>query len=120
MRGLGVDLTRAAIGSVLAAGGIDEAERNRLLQGPMPVPEPITTSAPATAAEPLPTNAPLFSKAADDYYRLRVGQAGGEAAAGGAVQTIKQRCAAFIDILGDRPVDQYKPSDIQDFVFRLG
>jgi hypothetical protein len=56
------------------------------------------------------SSAPLFSQLEDKYVALR--EAGG--AGRGAVSTIRARVQVFKELAGDRPLDGYKPIDMQN------
>jgi len=58
---------------------------------------------------------PLFSRVARAYIAMR--RAGG--AREGELQTLELRLKTFLDLMGDRPVDTYFPSDLQGWVTRM-
>lgn len=61
------------------------------------------------------SSAPLFSELEDEYFKLR--RAGG--ASESAISTGRMRAAAFVALIGDRPIDCYLPIDLQNFVNEL-
>lgn len=74
--------------------------------------QPDNTSSPAVQN---PSMAPLFSVLADEYLEIRKG--GG--AEKGALSTARLRLDTFIELVGDRPLDQYHPIDLQNYVNEL-
>lgn len=58
---------------------------------------------------------PLFSQIAEEYLSLRKGGGADEA----VISTARLRLDAFIELVGDRPLDQYRPLDLQNYVNEL-
>jgi hypothetical protein len=71
----------------------------------------VATAAPAKTPQP-ESDAPLFSAALADYLDLREG-AGEEK---GTISTARMRAEVFVAVMGDRPIDQYLPFDLQKFI----
>ncbi len=67
------------------------------------------------AAQPKCNEAPLFSQVANEYITSR--EAG--SASKSDLQTLKLRLKTFLDIIGDKPVDQYFFRDRQTYVNRM-
>jgi hypothetical protein len=73
---------------------------------------------PAASAEQPEANAgpsPLFSQIEDEYLAIR--ENGGASA--GAISTARWRTSVFKTLVGDRPLDQYMPIDLQNYVNEL-
>jgi integrase len=58
---------------------------------------------------------PLFSVLEEEYFKIR--EAGG--ASRGAISTGRLRTGVFKTLVGDRPLDQYLPIDLQNYVNEL-
>jgi hypothetical protein len=58
---------------------------------------------------------PLFSQIEDEYLAIR--ENGGASA--GAISTARWRTSVFKTMVGDRPLDQYMPIDLQNYVNEL-
>ncbi|PPQ30949.1 hypothetical protein CCR94_10740 [Rhodoblastus sphagnicola] len=71
----------------------------------------VAKAAPAKTPQPQ-SDAPLFSAALADYLDLREG-AGEEK---GTISTARMRAEVFVAVMGDRPIDQYLPFDLQKFI----
>jgi integrase len=79
-------------------------------------PEPQTTAVSQTSAAHTGVSAmPLFSKIARAYIEMRRENGAGR----GEVQTLELRLKTFLDVMGDRPVDDYFPTDLQTWVTRM-
>ena len=59
---------------------------------------------------------PTFGEVSGAYLRMRIEAAGEETR---DVQTLRLRRRVWIEVVGDRPVDHYKPHDLQTFVNRM-
>ncbi len=59
---------------------------------------------------------PTFSKVSQDYIDMRIGRDGANHA---DISTLQLRRQTFIDVMGDRPIDRYRPSDLQTYVNRM-
>ncbi|WP_129276008.1 hypothetical protein [Bradyrhizobium betae] len=73
---------------------------------------------PAALPEQREANAgpsPLFSQIEDEYLAIR--ENGGASA--GAISTARWRTSVFKTLVGDRPLDQYMPIDLQNYVNEL-
>ena len=109
-------LTQGALASVLKYGeglldanGIDVAPALASLSGNTASLRP-APSAPASSGR-----VPLFSEISRAYITVR--REGG--APRTELQTLELRRKTWIDVIGDRPVDQYRPSDAQTYVNRM-
>jgi hypothetical protein len=58
---------------------------------------------------------PLFSQIEDEYLTIR--ENGGASA--GTISTARRRTGVFKTLAGDRPLDQYMPIDLQNYVNEL-
>ncbi|MBF9235113.1 hypothetical protein [Microvirga alba] len=80
------------------------------------VPASLPRSAPlAVPAQPVSTK-PLFSQVADEYIAMRIGSDGADHK---DIKYLGLRKRVFLEIVGDKPVDTYKQSDLQKFVNEL-
>jgi len=70
---------------------------------------------PAVSAQPASTK-PLFSQIADEYIAMRIGSDGPDHK---DIKYLELRKRVFLEIVGDKPVDTYKQSDLQLFVNEL-
>ncbi len=70
---------------------------------PVPPPAPISSGSPA---------APLFSAALATYLELREGAGENR----GTISTARMRADVFLAVMGDKPIDEYLPHDLQKFV----
>jgi integrase len=111
-------LTQGALASVLKyseglldANGIDVAPALASLPGNTAPPGP----APSARAASSSGRVPLFSEISTAYISVR--REGG--APRTELQTLELRRKTWIDVIGDRPVDQYRPSDAQTYVNRM-
>lgn len=59
----------------------------------------------------------LFSEAANEYVNTRIAANGGKET--GDVHSIRFRTALFIELIGDRPISEYGPGDLQTFINQL-
>ncbi len=75
---------------------------------------PVATSIPPRQSDTSKT--PTFSAISDAYLRMRIEAAGKETR---DIQTLRLRRRAWLEVIGDRPVDEYKPSDLQAYVNRM-
>jgi hypothetical protein len=85
-----------------------------------PIAPPIALAAAAPPAKDVTpaataTSAPLFSVAASEYLELRAG-AGADSA---TLSTARMRLDAFLALMGDKPIDVFKPRDLQLYVNTL-
>jgi len=80
-----------------------------------PVIAPASAAPPAVPAQPASTK-PLFSRIADEYIAMRIGSDGPDHK---DVKYLELRKRVFLEIVGDKPVDTYKQSDLQLFVNEL-
>lgn len=79
---------------------------------------PVRRDPPAALPEQREANAgpsPLFSQIEDEYLAIR--ENGGASA--GAISTARWRTSVFKTLVGDRPLDQYMPIDLQNYVNEL-
>ena len=75
---------------------------------------PVAAIAAPAPVQPLhpQSDAPLFSAALAHYLELREG-AGEDR---GTISTARMRAEVFIAVMGDKPIDQYLPFDLQKFI----
>lgn len=64
-----------------------------------------------------PTTIPMFRAAADVYIETRVAANGGRE--NGDIHAIRSRAALFAEVIGDRPIGNYGPGDLQKFLLAL-
>lgn len=84
-----------------------------------PLAPSLTTDTPAPAAHVAPATAksmPFFSTVSQDYINMRVER---DSADHPEIGTLILRRRTFLEVIGDRPVDQYFPSDLQAYVNRM-
>lgn len=72
-------------------------------------------SSEVAAADQYPV--PLFSRAAEEYLAARIKAAGGVET--GDIHSIRGRVALFIELHGDRKLDEYTTVDLEDFFSTL-
>lgn len=74
------------------------------------LPLPVTPPPPAVVS-----GCPTFDEVSGRYIELRRAMG----ASKGEVDTLLLRRKTFLDVIGDRPVDDYSPSDLQRYVIRM-
>lgn len=84
----------------------------------------LATIGKATSLLPLPVmppppavvpGCPTFGEVSGRYIELRRAMG----ASKGEIDTLQLRRKTFLDVIGDRPVDDYSPSDLQRYVIRM-
>ena len=79
-----------------------------------PAPPAVTppSATPAPGARPLPT----FSELSERHIKMRIENNADES----EIQRHRIAAETFLAIVGDRPIDQYYPTDLQTYVSRMG
>ncbi len=120
-------LTRNALGDVLRLARDPSKAMSALHAVARVAPEPQTTpprpqattvegAAPVRPPASVRAGLPTFGEVSEDYIRMRT-KADGENHAD--IKYLRLRRRTFLDVIGDRPVDQYYPSDLQDYVSNM-
>jgi hypothetical protein len=103
-------LTRGALSNVLALAQDPLAAQAALRAAPPLAPAP--ASMPAAPAQPV-SSAPTFGAVSQAYIDMRIGSDGADHP---EIAYLVLRRQTFLEIVGDRPVDQYTHKDLQDYV----
>lgn len=103
-------LTRGALSDVLAWAKDPGKARAALEAAPPFAPAP--AAMPAAPAQPVST-APTFGKVSQAYIQMRADLDGEDHP---EIKYLRLRQRTFIEIVGDRPLDQYTHKDLQDYV----
>lgn len=103
-------LTRGAISDVLAWAKDPDKAMAALEAAPPLAPAPAAT--PAAPAQPV-SSAPTFGAVSQAYIQMRADLDGEDHP---EIKYLRLRQRTFIEIVGDRPLDQYTHKDLQDYV----
>jgi len=107
-------LTRSALGDVLKLASQSDTALAALAKVESVAPKP--PAAPNRAEAQSADRLPLFSEVSQAYIDMRIKRDGPDHA---DISTLALRRQTFIDVIGDRPVDKYFPSHLQDYVNQM-
>jgi hypothetical protein len=111
-------LTRHALADVLKlAAQPDEAlAAMAAVEDVAPKAAPVERPLPAATQPACARQMPLFSRVSQDYIDMRIGRDGEDHA---DIATLILRRQTALEVLGDKPVDEYYPSDLQTYVNKM-
>jgi len=114
-------ISRAALKDVLKHAS-DPAAAQRVLSMMSAIAPSATLVAPtepplaSRAGEASASRFPNFSKVSQDYIDMRIERDGENYP---DISTLQLRRQTFIDVMDDRPIDQYRPRDLQRYVNKM-
>ena len=112
-------LTRSALDDVLRYSSDPAAAKEALSRAPAVAPGPEQADSAKNGEKPVAKRdsgvLPTFAQVSRMYIDMRVAAGAGRS----EIKTLELRRRTFIELIGDRRVDEYYPSDLQNYVTQM-